>query len=112
MSRAAAAIADPGRRRRRAAPAAPRWLDGLLSLVTITLGDDAGAKQAYEKALPLEADTQSAHLNLATLHLRASELEQAARHVELARRLDERNPQLARLLEVLRAAEAEAGLER
>ncbi|HVH17503.1 MAG TPA: tetratricopeptide repeat protein [Myxococcota bacterium] len=64
-------------------------------------GDDAGARLAYEKAIEAEPDTQSAHLNLVTLFLRAGDLERAARHLDLARRLEPRNPQIERLTDSL-----------
>lgn len=64
-------------------------------------GDDTGARQAYEKAIALEEDIQSAHLNLVELFLRAGDLERAASHLEHARRLDPRNPQIERLADAL-----------
>lgn len=64
-------------------------------------GDDDAARRAYEQALELEAHIQSAHLNLVALYLRTGELDLAARHLDAARRLDPRNPQIERLSESL-----------
>ena len=67
------------------------------------LGDVAGAIRAYHTALGLQKSMQSAHLNLVVQHLRSGELDEAAKHLEAAERLDSRNPQL----EGLRATLAE-----
>jgi tetratricopeptide (TPR) repeat protein len=67
-------------------------------------GDDAAARVCYERALELEPEMQSPHLNLVTLHLRAGDLERAAYHLDIARRLDPRNPQLERLTDSLTSA--------
>ena len=60
-------------------------------------GDDTGARFAYEKAIEIDPGTQSAHLNLVALFLRAGDLDRAARHLDLARRIEPRNPQIERL---------------
>jgi tetratricopeptide (TPR) repeat protein len=70
-------------------------------------GDDAGARVAYETALANDARSQSAHLNLVSLFLRSGELERAAEHLEAARRLDPRNPQIERLAVSLPRAESQ-----
>jgi len=61
-------------------------------------GDVTGAIAAYRTALELESDLQSAHVNLAVLHLREGEYGPAARHLRAAQALDPRNPQLEVLL--------------
>jgi tetratricopeptide (TPR) repeat protein len=77
-----------------------------LGVARARLGDDAAAKAAYEHALSLGQELQSAHLNLAALHLRSGELDLAYAHAEAARRLDPRNPQVEKLFESLRPAHA------
>jgi tetratricopeptide (TPR) repeat protein len=72
-----------------------------LGVARARLGDDAGARRAYEKALALEKDIQSAHLNLVALFLRAGDLQRAAWHLDRARHLDPRNPQIDRLADTL-----------
>lgn len=64
-------------------------------------GDDKGARLAYEQALRVESGNQSAHLNLVVLYIRAGYLAKAAEHLEAARRLDPRNPQVQRLSDSL-----------
>jgi tetratricopeptide (TPR) repeat protein len=72
-----------------------------LGVARARLGDDAGARRAYETALGIEAGNQSAHLNLVVLYLRAGDLAKAAEHLEAARQLDPRNPQIPRLTKSL-----------
>jgi tetratricopeptide (TPR) repeat protein len=72
-----------------------------LGVARVRQGDDTGARLAYEKAIEAQPDTQSAHLNLVALFLRAGDLERAARHLDLARRLEPRNPQIERLADSL-----------
>jgi tetratricopeptide (TPR) repeat protein len=77
-----------------------------LGVARARLGDDAAARQAYERALSLGRELQSAHLNLAALHLRGGDLSSAFEHAEAARRLDPRNPQVEKLFESLRPAQS------
>jgi tetratricopeptide (TPR) repeat protein len=72
-------------------------------------GDDARARDAYETALEIESDIQSAHLNLVALYLRAGDLDRAAEHLDAARRLDPRNPQIERWSESLALPAAAQG---
>ena len=72
-----------------------------LGVARARLGDDTGARRAYEKAISLEKDMQSAYLNLVALFLRAGDLQRAAWHLDAARRLDPRNPQIDRLADTL-----------
>ena len=80
-----------------------------LGVARARMGDDAGARRAYEKALALEPGIQSAHLNLVVLFLRSGELRRAARHLDAARRLDPRNPQIERLSDSLAQSVAARG---
>ena len=72
-----------------------------LGVARARLGDDTHARQAYEKAIALEKGIQSPHLNLVALFLRAGDLQRAAWHLDAARRLDPRNPQIERLADTL-----------
>jgi tetratricopeptide (TPR) repeat protein len=67
-------------------------------------GDDKRARAAYERALDQDPTSQSAHLNLVALFLRSGELARAQEHLEAARRLDPRNPQIERLATALTQA--------
>lgn len=79
-----------------------------LGVARARLGDDNAARVAYQTALKRDERSQSAHLNLVSLYLRASELDRAAEHLEAARRLDPRNPQIERLSASLPRAPGEA----
>jgi len=72
-----------------------------LGVARARLGDDTRARQAYEKAIALEKGIQSPHLNLVALFLRSGDLQRAAWHLDVARRLDPRNPQIDRLANTL-----------
>jgi tetratricopeptide (TPR) repeat protein len=65
-----------------------------LGVARARLGDRDGAVDAYRTAVTLDADSQSAHLNLAVVHLREGDLASADRHIREAERIDPRNPQL------------------
>ena len=80
-----------------------------LGVARARLGDDTHARQAYEKAIALEKGIQSAHLNLVALFLRAGDLQSAAWHLDAARRLDPRNPQIDRLADTLAQAASAHG---
>ena len=67
-----------------------------LGVARARLGDDA-ARAAPTNRLKADSSIQSAHLNLVALYLRAGDLDRAAEHLEAARRLDPRNPQIERL---------------
>jgi tetratricopeptide (TPR) repeat protein len=69
-----------------------------LGVARARLGDVAGAIAAYRTALEHQSGLQSAHVNLAVLHLREGEYSDAAIHVHAARALDPRNPQIEDLL--------------
>jgi hypothetical protein len=72
-----------------------------LGVARSRLGDVAGAIAAYRTALEHQSGLQSAHVNLAVLHLREGAFLAAAPHVHAARALDPRNPQIEDLLEQL-----------
>jgi tetratricopeptide (TPR) repeat protein len=69
-----------------------------LGVARSRLGDVAGAIAAYRTALEHQNGLQSAHVNLAVLHLREGAYADAAIHVHAARALDSRNPQIEHLL--------------
>jgi tetratricopeptide (TPR) repeat protein len=69
-----------------------------LGVARSRLGDVAGAIAAYRTALEHQSGLQSAHVNLAVLHLREGAYAAAAIHVHAAQALDPRNPQIEDLL--------------
>jgi tetratricopeptide (TPR) repeat protein len=85
----------------------PRYAWGWnnLGVARARLGDDAGARAAYERAIAIDEHLASAHVNLVALFLRTNALQAAETHLEHAARLNPRHSLLGTLREALEAAQ-------